>query len=327
MKKNLISLTLSILILLVNTAKSDVIIYFSPSLPVDFGYVNIGQESTKSLYILTNSSNSSNFTGTLSSGTGGAFTLSCISSCSINISPNNSYLIATIKFMPTTDGAQGTAFYITSHNADNYGSTIIINVTGNGVQPVPVELTDFKASLNNNSVNINWNTATEINNYGFEIERSVNNNIFEKIGFVQGCGNSNSPKHYSYDDDGIYSSGKYSYRLKQIDTDGSYEYSSIKDVLISNPSITKLKQNYPNPSNPSTTIEYELPSKDCISIKIYDIAGKIVRVLLNEEKESGRYKIIWDGLNDAKALVSSGTYFYQIQTSNIIKTKKMILLK
>ena len=126
----------------------------------------------------------------------------------------------------------------------------------NGNQALPVELTIFSASVSEESVELKWETATEINNYGFEVQRKYKNNSWEKIGFVSGNGNSNSPKFYSFSDKSLTENGTLNYRLKQIDIDGKYEYSDIVEVNFANPLKFKLNQNYPNPFNPTTTIIY-----------------------------------------------------------------------
>jgi hypothetical protein len=199
---------------------------------------------------------------------------------------------------------------------------------------LPVELLSFTAATKNNVVELNWETATEVNNYGFEIERSVivnqqsnesvklNAGNWKKIGFVQGEGNSNSPKQYIFRDtpnDGV----KFGYRLKQIDYDGSFEYSNEIEVNIDSPAKLSLNQNYPNPFNPNTSIIFEVPVKSNISIKVYNVIGSMIAVLLNEEKLPGRYQVEFNASD-----LASGIYFYSINAGNYKPIiKKMILLK
>jgi len=198
--------------------------------------------------------------------------------------------------------------------------------------PVPVELASFSANAVNSKVILNWSTATEVNNYGFSVERSeasLNNPeagassyIWETIGFVQGHGNSNSPKEYSFTDNNL-QQGNIRYRLKQIDNDGQYEYSDVVEVAFNlSPSTFELFQNYPNPFNPSTTIRYSIPQKSKVILKVFDVLGTEVTTLVNEEKSAGNYEIKFEG----NGLVS-GIYFYRITNGINSETRKMILLR
>lgn len=186
---------------------------------------------------------------------------------------------------------------------------------------LPVELISFTANVSKEIVVLKWQTATEVNNYGFEIERKRINGNWNKIGFVEGSGNSNSPKSYSFIDKNV-TSGKYSYRLKQIDTDGSYEYSNEIEVTIKTTDKFALKQNYPNPFNPSTKIEYSIPYSENVLIKVYDVLGREVKILLDEYKTSGTYEIEFDA-NE----LTSGLYFYKIISGNKTETRKMMLIR
>jgi hypothetical protein len=186
---------------------------------------------------------------------------------------------------------------------------------------LPVELVSFSALVNKNIVNLKWITATETNNYGFDIERSTNVSTWKKIGFVNGAGNSNSPKNYEYSNLNS-SAGRYSYRLKQVDMDGSFEYSPIVEVIIENPKAFDLIQNYPNPFNPSTKIQYQVSNSSRVSLKIYDLIGNEVATLVDEYKPAGNYEIEFSALS-----LTSGIYFYKLQSGNFVETKKMILLR
>ncbi len=189
-----------------------------------------------------------------------------------------------------------------------------------GGTPLPVELTLFTASFLEDEVVLNWQTKTEVDNYGFDVERSVISEEWEKIGFVEGYGNSNSPKSYSFTDNPNGGS-KFKYRLKQIDTDGAYEYSDIVEVEII-PYEFILYQNYPNPFNPSTNIKSQVSESGFVSLKVYDVLGKEVATVINEEKPSGSYEIEFDATN-----LPSGVYFYRLQAGSFIETKKMVLMK
>jgi hypothetical protein len=189
-------------------------------------------------------------------------------------------------------------------------------------EPLPVELSSFTAAYINSSVLLKWRTETEVNNYGFSIERRVNGENWQSIAFVQGYGNSNSPKEYSYIDLDIFAGGTtFHYRLKQIDNDGFYKYSEQVEVEIPI-SQYMLSQNFPNPFNPSTRINYFVPQESFVSIKVYDFLGREVMTLVNETKSVGSYEIVFDASN-----LPSGTYFYTMIAGNYSATKKMILLK
>jgi len=163
-----------------------------------------------------------------------------------------------------------------------------------------------------------------VSNYGFEVQRAKSNIQilnWQILGFVEGQGNSNSPKEYTFIDDNIIA-GKYSFRLKQIDNDGTYEYSKSISIDFGTPAKFDLEQNYPNPFNPSTTIKYSIIKTGKVKLAVYDILGREVLVLADEVKESGFYEVNFDA-----SYLSSGVYFYRLVTENYVSTKKMLLLK
>ncbi|MBK7629181.1 MAG: T9SS type A sorting domain-containing protein [Ignavibacteriales bacterium] len=202
---------------------------------------------------------------------------------------------------------------------------------GNSV--TPVELVSFSANVVSNTVSLNWITATELNNTGFDIERSVISNEvrnlnWHSIGFVSGNGTTSESNTYSFSDEKI-SSEKYSYRLKQIDFDGTFSYSNTIEVDLSLLQTFKLEQNYPNPFNPSTKIRYSIPSVSSakvgslnVTLKVYDVLGNEVATLVNENQSAGNYEINFDA-----KILSSGIYFYKLQAGNFSQSIKMILLK
>ena len=185
---------------------------------------------------------------------------------------------------------------------------------------VPVELSSFNANVNGNNVNLSWSTATETNNNGFEIERKSGEE-FVTIGFVKGNGTTTEVQNYTYTDSKL-ATGTYAYRLKQIDFDGSFEYSNVINVDLTAPSVFALEQNYPNPFNPSTTISYSIPQNSFVTIKVYDIIGNEIATLVNQTQSAGKYDIIFDASN-----ISNGVYLYTIKTNDFTSTKKMILMK
>ncbi|OGU78537.1 MAG: hypothetical protein A2499_08060 [Stygiobacter sp. RIFOXYC12_FULL_38_8] len=198
--------------------------------------------------------------------------------------------------------------------------------------PLPVQLTSFTASNVNNGVQLNWQTATEVNNYGFEVERQPipnpsqreGNSSWTKIGFVNGHGNSNSPKSYSFIDNLLlaHDLNRLQYRLKQIDFDGKFEYSNIVEVNVEVPAAFVLHQNSPNPFNPTTEIKFALPKNSNVELSIYNLLGEIVQRLANGMMNAGEHKVMFDASN-----LSSGVYIYKLTTDNYFSTRKMVLLK
>ncbi len=187
--------------------------------------------------------------------------------------------------------------------------------------PLPVEINVLSATVLDNDVIINWETATEINNYGFNIERKSANDNWDSIGFVFGNGTTNTFHTYQFQDKDLFA-GKYQYRLKQIDNNGQYKYSPTVEVIIL-PNQFALYQNYPNPFNPSTTISYDLPINDFVTLKIYDVLGNEIETLINEEQPAGFHSSLFI----VNSSLSSGMYFYTLQSGNKILTNKMLMIK
>ncbi len=190
---------------------------------------------------------------------------------------------------------------------------------------LPVELATFSGKIIEKNIVLFWETATEKNNYGFEVERNTasNNeeNSWEKIGFVAGNGNSNSVKSYSFTDSSP-REGKGTYRLKQIDLDGKYKYSKEIEVEYSGAKGFALEQNYPNPFNPTTKISYNMAKRGNVTIKIFNSIGEEVRELVNMTKEVGNYSVEFNAGD-----LPSGTYFCVMNTAGYRKTNKLILIK
>jgi hypothetical protein len=143
------------------------------------------------------------------------------------------------------------------------------------------------------------------------------------LGFVQGRGTTTNQSNYSFKDE-ILTSGIYSYRLKQIDFDGSSEYSNEVSVDVELPTDFILEQNYPNPFNPSTTISFSLPESADVSLTIYNALGQKVTELVNSKLEAGRHSYEW---NVPQSGITSGMYIYELRTNDFASIKKMILLK
>ncbi len=192
---------------------------------------------------------------------------------------------------------------------------------------VPVELVSFTATIVDNKVKLDWFTATETNNSGFEIQRSKNGSDYQTIFFIGGNGTTTNRNVYSYIDESV-NFGVYYYRLKQIDFDGTIEYLKAVSVDLGLPKTFMLEQNYPNPFNPSTKIKWQSPISGWQTIKIYDLLGNEVATLVNEFVEAGNHEVEFNtGEGSRQLTLTSGIYFYQLKADNFTATKKMILLR
>ncbi|MDT3695740.1 MAG: T9SS type A sorting domain-containing protein [Ignavibacterium sp.] len=248
----------------------------------------------------------------------------------------NGYIAGQIAFISNTldvsfDSARTLARIYGSENGEldfrnGFGKIPVSKIIN---EALPVELISFTGKIIGSNVVLNWNTATEINNYGFEVERQTNNTGWNNIGFVFGNGTSNSPKYYTFTDNPPKVNGDIKYRLKQIDNDGQTAYSNI---LTFNFSITsfELYQNYPNPFNPGTTISWHSPIEGNVKIKIFDLLGNFICEILDDYKSAGINQIEFNIFSSDKN-ISSGIYIYQIEISNgitsFLQSKKMTLLK
>ena len=200
--------------------------------------------------------------------------------------------------------------------------------------PIPVEFITFNGSIKNDEVILSWITATEINNLGFEVERSFENNNFVSIGFVPGAGTSAEERSYTFTDYNVPAGINY-YRLKQKDSDGSVNYSeSIALEVNLKPSEFKLYQNYPNPFNPATVIKYSIGSSQFVSLKIYDMLGREIGILVNGEQPAGAYEVEFNATNFGGSSLPSGVYFCQLKTEpklssgmGFTQMMKMVLCK
>ncbi len=214
---------------------------------------------------------------------------------------------------------------ITDYNFDDFSFEVI---------PLPVELTSFTAASDGKAINLKWETATELNNYGFEVERSASQPAqregakttdWDKIGFVKGNGTANISNIYNFEDYSAVNGMKYKYRLRQIDMNGDFKYSpEIEAEAKFSPTAFTLNQNYPNPFNPTTIISWQSPESGRQTIKVYDILGNEAATLIDENKPAGSYKVEF---NPGKLGLSSGVYIYKLISNDFVSTKKMIMLK
>ena len=244
---------------------------------------------------------------------------------------------------PTNDGGTGadvavtglTNIYIRQGNASAvYAPQLTIDGIRVGTTwentPLPVELSSFTSNVNGRNVTLNWSTKTEKNSDRFSIER-ISNGAWESIGSVKAAVLSNSPKQYSFSDKNL-NTGNYQYRLKMIDNDGSFNYSSVTEAAVTQPMNFELSQNYPNPFNPSTKINYSLPSDSRVTLEVYNVLGVKVGQLVNQDQSAGYYSVDFSSSSLSKS-ITSGVYLYKISTvdkvtgNNFSAIKKMMLLK
>ncbi|MBK8552207.1 MAG: T9SS type A sorting domain-containing protein [Ignavibacteria bacterium] len=239
--------------------------------------------------------------------------------------PFNTFLIC---FLPYTRDSvlfpnQGLAALTDTLNFP--GPTPVYTVESGGFV-LPVELSAFKSDVNKNNVTLDWITSGEINNQGFDIERSLSNsNEWIKAGSIDGKGNSATPESYSFTE--RLNTGHYNYRLKQRDFNGSVNYFDLRsEVVVGVPSVYTLSQNYPNPFNPETKIDFELPYDSKVTILLYDISGREVKKIVNDFRTAGYHTVQLNAFD-----LSSGMYFYRISaegtSQNFAAVKKMILIK
>ena len=214
-------------------------------------------------------------------------------------------------------------FRVVTFGSSSGSSTVVIT---NFIPPdsvLPGELVSFTANASLSNVELQWKTATEVNNSEFEIERQPSSTqLWTKIGSVAGSGTSNSSHNYSYIDNAG-TAGTYSYRLKQIDHDGAFVYSQTVQVTIEAPKVFALSQNYPEPFNPSTTIQFTVPNDGRATLNVYNAIGQEVATLFNDETTAGVvHQVQFNGSN-----LASGVYFSRLEFGGKMQVKKMLLLK
>jgi len=209
-----------------------------------------------------------------------------------------------------------------------YPQSQLIVLTDPLVEPLPVELTQFEVAVHAGVVELSWTTATETDCYGFAVERrtvlddaSRTSAAWAEIGFVRGSGTSSKPQQYTFVDRTL-PAGSYAYRIKQVDQDGSFKYSSIIHADIALPKVFSLHQNYPNPFNPTTTIQFSIAKSSMVNLKIFDLLGREVETLVDGPMEAGTHEVTFDATRFA-----SGIYFYRLKAGSFTATKRLVLLK
>jgi len=225
-----------------------------------------------------------------------------------------------------TLGSNGSGAPLTLDANDFFGATAndefyFDDYTVADLTVVPVELTSFVANVKNSAVTLNWITETELNNQGFEVQRRTESSDYSTVGSVAGNGTTSERQNYSFTDAGL-QAGKYYYRLKQIDFNGSFEYSNEIFADINAPVEFALAQNYPNPFNPTTNITFSLAEPTFVKLVVYNLLGEAVQTLKNENMDAGSYNITFDASS-----LPSGMYLYKIETAQFNSVMKMMLMK
>ncbi len=223
---------------------------------------------------------------------------------------------------------EGSGISANDETANNKDGVLTNGVAWLSESGLPVELSSFSAVQKGNGVELKWRTATEVNNYGFEVERRTIDNgqltmeNWKKAGFVEGNGTSNVAHEYAYTDR-VVSAGTIAYRLKQIDRDGKFTYSQEIEINVGSSVTTfELQQNYPNPFNPQTVITYQIPDFNHVSISVYDAVGREVEQLVNEVKHAGTHSVLFNGSRHA-----SGIYVAKLASGGHTQIRKMLLMK
>lgn len=217
----------------------------------------------------------------------------------------------------TADGGYVIVGHTLSSGAGVHDAWLLRTMT----ETIPVELVSFSAISNGTDINLNWATATEVNNYGFEIQRSSDKTNFKTMGFIEGKGTTNEYQNYSWRDKNP-NPGINNYRLKQIDINGIFKYSDVIQIDSKPIDSYKLGQNYPNPFNPSTVIRFGLPFSGKVNLTVYNSMGEVVKTLINTSMETGYHEVHFNAEN-----LPSGLYFYKLQAGTFTQTKKMLLIK
>jgi len=230
---------------------------------------------------------------------------------------SSTYLPVSLAASPTDNhpNAAGTELIAPLFVKDVFDAAIAYEAT------IPVELISFSVSIVSAGVELHWVTATELNNDGFEIQRKTYNGEFISVGFLKGQGTSTQKKDYIFIDKNT-TSGRYKYRLKQVDFNGNYKYSSELEVDFNDINTYSLEQNYPNPFNPSTEIIFTLANSGNVTLKVYDSLGSEVATIVDGYLKAGKHSVNFNAKN-----FTSGVYYYRIKADNFTSTRKMLLIK
>jgi hypothetical protein len=226
------------------------------------------------------------------------------------------------------------AYLPASSDGVNTDITVPASFVNNLKNPLPVELSSFTSRVNGRDILLSWETKTELNTYEFEITRTKLNTdasvtTWNTVGSIKASGTSTSPKNYTFKERDL-QAGKYQYRLKMMDNDGTFQYSKVIETEIALPKEFSINQNYPNPFNPTTNIVYQLPVEAKVILEVFDLTGKKIVELVNQDQSAGYYSVNFGSLSNKLA---SGVYIYRISAidkaggNNFTSMKKMMLLK
>lgn len=285
---------------------------------------NAIEHTTQVLYYLDDNSKSN---GAMRNDTGDSL---AYGDSGVQINVSNGYSIEI-----SDEDLTATFFYLNSLHSSSFGDTLMgyvmhplkITVIPRRNDVIPVELATFTAVQEKNVVVLSWTTATESNNYGFQIQRKNNGNPnWSTIGFIQGSGTSTKMNRYAYSDERIVLGVNF-YRLGQIDSDGKINYSQEVMLNLQKPQQLDLAQNYPNPFNPNTELTFQIPQSSKVTLVIYNLLGQKIRTLLDKEMMAGYHSIQWDGYGDRGEQVGSGAYIYRLQVANEVRVRKMIKMQ
>ena len=224
-------------------------------------------------------------------------------------------------FIETTDFDPGSGTTTITNNSSD--DVFLAKYTSSGV--LPVQMTSMRATVSGVNSELHWRTESEVHNYGFDVERRGLGSTSDwlKVGFIAGAGTTNGPREYSYLDQSL-APGRYAYRIKQIDQDGSFQYTGSVEVEVGSvPKELKLYQNYPNPFNPTSSIAFSVPEDGAVSLKVYDVVGREVATLFQGEAKAG-YAV--QATFDASRL-ASGIYTARLLFGGKQLLQKMVLMK